>query len=159
MSNAIPSRPRQMQQRRAIAIVASQDNTELVEGLLTHAQKELAVLLPDAPPQVFTVPGAFEVPLMVQEVAERGTYSAIIALGVVIQGETQHARLVGENVTRALLDLSLKYRLPIIHEVLLLENEAQARERCLGETINRGTEAARVAVQMIQSITDSKSIR
>jgi len=156
MSNAIPSRPRQFQQRRSVAIVASQYNSEFVEGLSSHAQRELALLLPDGAIQQFLAPGAFEIPLLVQEVAERGSFSAIIALGVIIQGETQHARLIAEAVTRSLLELSLRFRVPVIHEVLLLENEAQARERCLGEEINRGTEAARVAIRMIQALAEAK---
>jgi len=108
MSNPIPSRPRQFQQRRAVAIVASQYNQEFVEGLVAHAQKELTALLPDGNAQLYKVPGAYEIPLVVQEIAERGAYSAIIALGVVIKGDTEHARLVAEAVTRALLDISLR---------------------------------------------------
>jgi len=156
MSNAIPSRPRQFQQRRAVAIVASQYNSQFVDGLISHAQQELALLLPDSSIQQFLVPGAFEIPLLVQEVAERGAFNAIIALGVIIQGDTQHARLIAEAITPALLDLSLRFRVPIIHEVLLLENEAQARQRCLDAEINRGTEAARIAVRMIQALAESK---
>lgn len=157
MSNSLPSRPRQFHQRRSLAIVASQYNTEFVEGLVTHAKEELTQLLPDSSVQQYNVPGAFEIPYMVQEVAEHGAVNAIIALGVIIQGETQHARLIGEAVTRSLLELSLRFHIPVIHEVLLLENEAQARERCLASEINRGTEAARVAARMIQAISDSKS--
>jgi len=152
----MPSRPRQFQQRRAVAIVASQYNPEFVEGLSAHAQRELAALLPDAAVQVFQVPGAFEIPLLVQEIAERGAFAAIIALGVIIQGETQHARLIAEAITHSLLDLSLRHRIPVIHEVLLVENEAQARVRCLGEEMNRGTEAARIAVRMIQTLVEAK---
>ena len=154
----MPSRPRQFQQsqRRAVAIVASQYNQEFVDGLCAHAQKELGQLLPDSSVQQFFVPGAFEIPLMVQEVAERGAYAVIIALGVIIEGETQHAQLVAEAITHSLLDLSLRHRIPVIHEVLLVENEAQARERCLGETMNRGTEAARSAVRMMQALIDAK---
>jgi 6,7-dimethyl-8-ribityllumazine synthase len=152
----MPSRPRQFQQRRAVAIVASQYNQELVDGLCAHAQKELAALLPDGSVQVFQVPGAFEIPLLVQEVAERGAFTAIISLGVIIQGETEHARLIAEAVTHSLLDLSLRHRVPIIHEVLYVQNEEQARERCLGETRNRGTEAARIAVRMLQTMLEAK---
>jgi 6,7-dimethyl-8-ribityllumazine synthase len=152
----MPSRPRQFQQRRAVAIVASQYNPEFVEGLSAHVQRELAALLPDAAVQVFQVPGAFEIPLLVQEIAERGAFAAIIALGVIIQGETQHARLIAEAITHSLLDLSLRHRIPVIHEVLLVENEAQARVRCLGEEMNRGTEAARIAVRMIQTLVEAK---
>jgi 6,7-dimethyl-8-ribityllumazine synthase len=139
-----------------VAIVASQYNQEYVDGLTSHAQKELALLLPDGTAQVHAVPGAFEIPLVVQEVAERGSYSAIIALGVVIKGETEHARLVAETVTRALMEISLKFKIPVIHEVLLLEDEKQAKERCLGEELNRGTEAARIAVRMLQLMAETK---
>jgi len=152
----MPSRPRQFQQRRPVAIVASEYNSEYVEGLYSHALKELGALLPDSPIQRFAAPGAFEIPLLVQDVAERGGYSAIIALGVIIQGETRHANLIAEAVTRALMEISLKHRVPVIHEVLLLENEAQARVRCLGEEINRGTEAARATVRMIQTLAETR---
>jgi 6,7-dimethyl-8-ribityllumazine synthase len=152
----MPSRPRQFQQRRTVAIVASQYNSEFVDGLVAHAQAELAVLLPESSIQQFFVPGAFEIPLMVQEIAERGAFTAVIALGVIIQGETQHARLIAEAVTHSLLDLSLRHRIPVVHEVLLVDNEAQARARCLGEETNRGTEAARIAVRMIQTLVEAK---
>jgi 6,7-dimethyl-8-ribityllumazine synthase len=156
MSNAMPSRPRQFQQRRAVAIVASQYNSEFVDGLCSHALQELASLLPNSAIQQFQVPGAFEIPLFVQELAERGAFTAIIAFGVIIQGETQHARLIGEAVTQALLDISLRFRVPVIHEVLLLNDEEQARRRCLEAEMNRGTEAARIAVRMIEALADSK---
>jgi 6,7-dimethyl-8-ribityllumazine synthase len=54
------------------------------------------------------------------------------------------------------MEISLKHRVPVIHEVLLLENEAQARVRCLGEEINRGTEAARATVRMIQTLAETR---
>jgi len=152
----MPSRPRQFQQRRSVAIVASQYNSEFVEGMSAHAQQELAALLPDSTIQQFLVPGAFEIPLAVQEVAERGSFVAVIALGVIIQGETEHARLIAEAVTHSLLDLSLRHRIPIIHEVLLVANESQARARCLEPEKNRGTEAARIAVRMVQALIDLK---
>ncbi|MGA3170052.1 MAG: 6,7-dimethyl-8-ribityllumazine synthase [Chthoniobacteraceae bacterium] len=158
MSNALPSRPRQMQQRRTVAIVASQYNSEFVEGLASHAQRELAVLLPNSPIQQYLVPGAFEIPLVVQEIAERGAFTAIIALGVIIRGETEHARLIAEAVTRSLLDITLRFKIPVIHEVLLLNDRDQARQRCLEDQLNRGTEAARVAVRMIESMTELRSL-
>ncbi len=158
MSNALPSRPRQFQHRRAVvAIVASQYNSEFVDGLTSHAQQELNILLPNGAIQLFQVPGAFEIPLFVQEVAERGGFTAIIALGLLVQGETQHARLVAESVTRALLDISLRFKVPVIHEVLLVDDREQARERCLGDEINRGTEAARIAVRMMEALTEARA--
>lgn len=147
-----------MQQRRTVAIVASQYNSEFVEGLASHAQRELAVLLPNSPIQQYLVPGAFEIPLVVQEIAERGAFTAIIALGVIIRGETEHARLIAEAVTRSLLDITLRFKIPVIHEVLLLNDRDQARQRCLEDQLNRGTEAARVAVRMIESMTELRSL-
>jgi 6,7-dimethyl-8-ribityllumazine synthase len=147
-----------MGQRRTFAIVASQYNAEFVNGLVDHARRELEAISPNFSIQTYEVPGAFEIPLMVQEVAGRGV-DAIIALGVIIAGETQHANLIAGTVTNSLQQLSLTHRLPIIHEVLLLKNEEQARVRCLEEEINRGTEAARVAAQMVQTLGSLRSSR
>jgi len=147
-----------MQQRRTVAIVASQYNSEFVEGLASHAQRELVVLLPNSPVQQYQVPGAFEIPIVVQEIAERGAFTAIIALAVIIRGETEHARLIAEAVTRSLLDISLRFKIPVIHEVLLLNDRDQARSRCLEDELNRGTEAARIAVRMIESMTELRSL-
>jgi 6,7-dimethyl-8-ribityllumazine synthase len=158
MSTAFPSRPRQIGQRRTFAIVASQYNREFVNGLVDHARAELEAISPTFSVQVYEVPGAFEIPLLVQEVAARGV-DAIIALGVIIQGETQHAALIAGAVTTSLQQLSLTHRLPIIHEVLLVQNAEQARVRCLGEEINRGTEAARVAAQMVDTLNVLRTSR
>jgi 6,7-dimethyl-8-ribityllumazine synthase len=159
MSTAFPSRPRQIGQRRTFAIVASQYNGEFVTGLVDHARRELETISPTFSIQSYEVPGAFEIPLMVQEIASRGSIDAIIALGVIIKGETQHAALIAGAITTSLQQLSLTHRLPIIHEVLLVENVDQARARCLEGEINRGTEAARVAAQMVQSLSALRSTR
>jgi 6,7-dimethyl-8-ribityllumazine synthase len=159
MSTAFPSRPRQSGQRRTFAIVASQYNSEFVDGLVQHARREFEAISPTFSIQTYEVPGAFEIPLLVQEVAARGSVDAIIALGVIIEGETQHAALIAGAITTSLQQLSLTHRLPIIHEVLLVQNAEQARARCLEEEINRGTEAARVAVQMVQTLSALRSSR
>lgn len=145
-----------MLQRRSFAIVASKYNATYVQGLVNHAANELAVLAPGANISMWEVPGAFEIPLFVQEVAERGGIDAIIALGVIIEGATAHATLIGGALTQALLECSLRYRLPVIHEVLLVRDEKQAEERCLKDEMNRGTEAARAAVHVLQSLTELK---
>ena len=157
MANILPARPRQMTQQRCFAIVASQYNAPYVRGLVEHAERELAALAPTAEVMKFEVPGAFEIPIIVQEVAERGGVDAIIALGVIIQGETHHADLIGRAVTEALLECGLRFRIPVVHEVLLVSNEEQARQRCLEPDMNRGTEAARVAVRILQTLNEIKS--
>jgi 6,7-dimethyl-8-ribityllumazine synthase len=154
MSNFLPSRPRQVGSKRTFAIVASLYNPEFVEGLVKHARTEIDALAPGAKVDTFEVPGAFEIPLAVQEVALRGGVDAIIALGLIIEGETQHASLIGTTITNSLQQLALTHRIPIIHEVLLVKNEEQARQRCLEEQLNRGTEAARAAVRMMHLLAD-----
>lgn len=154
MANILPSRPRQMGPRRTFAIVASQYNVTYVNGLIEHARRELEAIGPGMNVTVQEVPGAFEIPLVVQEIAMRGGIDAIIALGVIIEGETQHAALISAAVTDALLRIALTHRIPVIHEVLLLKNQEQARVRCLEVELNRGIEAARVAVRMAQVFSD-----
>jgi len=95
------------------------------------------------------VPGAFEVPGMVATIIERSAPSCVIALGVIIRGATQHADLVGAAVTTALQNIAVETMVPVIHEVLLVDDEKQAYARCIGEKLNRGKEAARVAAAMI----------
>ena len=159
MSTSMPSRPRQVGQRRTFAIVASEYNGEFVQGLIEHARREFEAISPSFNIILHEVPGAFEIPLVVQEVATRGGIDAIIALGVIIEGETAHASLIAGAITRALLEISLAQRVPVIHEVLLVASAAQARARCLGEEINRGTEAARTAARVVQALSHFRSGR
>ena len=79
---------------------------------------------------------------------------AIVALGVILQGETTHAQLLGQVVTSSLQQISLEHGVPVIHAVLSLKNEAQARKRCLEDETNRGTEAARAACEMANLVAE-----
>ena len=154
MATVLPSRPRMSGSRRSYAIIASQYHAAYVEGLAEHFRAELEAIAPGSVSDVYHVPGAFEVPLAVEEVARLGQYDAIVAFGVIIEGQTAHAALIGSAVTDALMRISLNHRVPVVHEVLLVKNEDQARARCLEGELNRGTEAARVAVRMTQTMAE-----
>ncbi len=149
MAGNIPIRPRLTHERLSIAIIASQYNSVYVDGMLDAASEEIAQVAPEATITVYRVPGAFEVPVCAELVIRHGPPDAVIALGVILRGKTDHADLVGASVTEALQQMAVKHCVPVVHEVLLLESEEQAEERCLGATINRGTEAARVAIRMV----------
>ena len=157
MSNITPHRPRtNFTARRTFAIVASQYNPEYVNGLVDSVKRELETLSPKSTVTLVDVPGAFEIPVVLQEVAAKGGIDAIIALGVIIKGETAHADLIARTITDSLQNISLRFRIPVIHEVLLVENEEQARTRTLGTTHNRGMEAARAAVQVTETLYELK---
>lgn len=132
-----------------IAIVASKYNARYVDSMLRAAKTVLAAAgVKDL--QIIRVPGAFEIPVIAAQLAhcEKNRPEVIICLGVVIQGETAHAQLISEAVSQSLARLQVDYRLPVIHSVLLLGNEDQAKARCLGKEHNRGTEAALTAIEM-----------
>jgi len=141
------------------AIVASEYNARYVDGMLRSARSYLLKNKGDLV-EVIRVPGAYEIPVatakLLRSVSPR--LSAVICLGVIIRGATTHAQHIGEAVTNALTQLQLTHEIPIIHEVLLLENEQQARERCLAKGTNRGLEAASTALKMarIMKSIDSK---
>ena len=152
MSTALPDRPQPLAGARRFVIVASRYNAEFVDGLIAGARGEFAAIAPGSSVEVFRVPGSFEIPLGVQTVGEQGKADAILAFGLLWEGETSHADLIATAVTNALLSLSLRLKLPVLHEIIVAHTEEQARERCLGTKINRGTEAARAAVRMLQAL-------
>ena len=153
----------------SFAIVASRYNARYVNAMLRAAQAELK-RAGARRVEVFRVPGAYEIPVVAAWLARsaagyeaaaaavrarlphRSSPSAILCLGVILRGETVHAAHIGEAVSRALMRIQLDYLVPVIHEVLLLENEDQARARCLSRTHNRGTEAAQTALAMARTM-------
>jgi 6,7-dimethyl-8-ribityllumazine synthase len=154
MSNTASQRPGIAKAKRRFFIVASQFNSEYVQGLVDHASKELRALAPDATISVYRVPGAFEIPVVVRELAGQHKADAVVACGVILQGETNHAQNLSRSVTDALQRIAVEHAVPVINVVLSFDNEGQARARCLENRINRGTEAGRAAVEIANVLAD-----
>ena len=159
MPKSTPSRPPIAKGKRAFHIVASRFNTQYVDGLVDHATEELQALAPNATISLHRVPGSFEIPVVAREVAIQNKADAIIACGVILQGETDHAQNLSRSVTDALQRIAIEHGVPVINAVLSFDNQNQARARCLEDKINRGTEAARAAVEIADVLLEVRSKR
>ena len=136
-----------------IAIVWSRFNEEIVRQLLTACDKQLVELgVAASSIDVVSVPGALEIPVVLQSLAleRRGfgrRYDALIALGAVIRGETYHFDVVSNESARGILDVQLETGVPVANGIVTTENDEQALAR-----ISKGAEAARVAVEMANTL-------
>ncbi len=127
-----------------VAIVASRFNEALCNRMLKGTEAELAGLgVRGSDIEVVRVPGALEIPVALQWLAQTGRFDALIALGVVIRGETYHFDLVSNESSRGVMEVQLETGVPVANGIITTENEAQAEAR-----IGKGGEAARVAVEM-----------
>jgi len=134
--------------RLSFGIVAARYNSELVEALLGTVLKQLAAAgVKEKRITVARVPGSHEVPVVAQWLAQDGKRDCVIALGVLIGGDTNHHEMVGQSVSNALQQVSLATRTPVINGVIVADNLKQAQARCTG-SINRGAEFARAALEM-----------
>jgi len=131
-----------------VGIVAACYNEVLVNALLARVTAGLcAAGVPETAIHTVRVPGSHEVPWAAAELArERGT-TVVIALGVLIGGDTNHHEMVGQSVSQALQQVALAHRVPVINGVIVTDTLAQARARCTGR-INRGAEFANAALTM-----------
>ena len=155
MSAIIPPKPRILTGGKIrIAIVAARFNQEYTDALVDNAVEEIDNFDSNARIDLVRVPGAFEIPVVCKALLEEDKPDCIIALGCIIRGGTGHADLVATSVTESLQALAVAKTTPIIHEVLLVEDEKQAYARCIGKTINRGREAARSAFDIIAVMND-----
>ena len=154
MSNQFPVRPDTESAPWRFGIVASEYNREYVDGLVGFAEDELLAVAPQSEATVIRVPGSFEIPIGVQALIQHRQVDAVLAFGVIFDGETMHAELIAGAVTTALMNLSLQHKTPVLHEVLVVKNDQQATERCLLPKINRGVEAARAAIRILNTLTN-----
>jgi 6,7-dimethyl-8-ribityllumazine synthase len=129
----------------AVGIVMARFNHEVGEGLLSGCCQELRRLgVPAAAITLVSVPGALEIPLTLQTMAQSGKYSALVALGCVIRGETYHFEIVANESARGVTEVQLTTGIPIANAVLTVENDDQALTRMH----QKGMEAALCAVEM-----------
>ncbi len=128
-----------------IGIVQSRFNEDVCHGLLSACLGELKHLgVADEDVLHVTVPGALEIPLALQKMAETRQFDALIALGAVIRGETYHFELVADQSGAGISRVGLDFGIPIANAVLTTENDEQAEARMA----EKGIDAARVAVEM-----------
>lgn len=134
-----------------VGIVRARFNDALTQALAQACRAEL-LALGVAEPDIreLLVPGALEVPLVLQALAESDGYDALIALGCIIRGETYHFELVANESGAGVTRVSLDHHLPIANAILTVENEAQAWARAE----EKGRDAARVAVEMANLLED-----
>lgn len=151
MSSALPPKPRIIGPRVRVCIVASKYNEQFADSLVDNTVEELSELMPQTRVDIIRVPGAFEIPVTIANVLDRSEHlpACVIALGVILKGATSHADLIAGTITEALMSMAVEHKVPIIHEVLLVEDEKQAYARCIGSNLNRGREAARIAASMV----------
>lgn len=131
------------------AIVVSRFNEEITEGLLRGAKAALAeASVADEAIRVVRVPGAFEIPLAAQRLAESGEFDAIICLGCLIKGDTMHFEFIADAASHGIAQAALATGVPMTFGVLTTMTEEQAVERSTEGPGNKGREAALAAIDM-----------
>ena len=124
-----------------LGIVASRFNEALASQLVERARREAERL--GAQVSLLQVPGALEIPLALQWLAQSRRFDALVAVGVVVRGETYHFEVVANESARGVMDVALDFGLPVANGILTTEDEAQAEAR-----LDKGAEAVRVALEM-----------
>ena len=128
-----------------VGVVQARFNEDIGEGLRSGCLAELVRLgVVETDVTYATVPGALELPLTLQAMAQSGRFDALVALGAVIRGETYHFEIVSNESARGITDVQLNTGIPIANAVLTTENDDQALVRM----VQKGTEAAQAAIEM-----------
>jgi 6,7-dimethyl-8-ribityllumazine synthase len=130
-----------------IAIILPYFNESIGLTLLENAKKELLKNKVHAKNiKVIRVAGALEIPFACQKIIKTQKPDAIIALGIIIRGETSHFDLVTKNTYQGIMEVQLKNQIPISFGVLTCENTKQAKERASAKGLNKGAQAAQAAL-------------
>ena len=126
-----------------IGIVASRFNEAVCGELVARAVAAAAAA--NAEVTVERVPGALEIPLALQWMAQSGRYDALVAIGAVIRGETYHFEVVSNESARGVMDVALECGIPVANGILTTDTDEQAAAR-----LDKGAEAVRVALEMVE---------
>jgi 6,7-dimethyl-8-ribityllumazine synthase len=136
-----------------VAIVRSRFNPAVTDGLLEGARQALVEMgAGRSAVEVVDVPGAFELPLAARAAARSGRFDAVIALGAVIRGETDHYEHIAREAASGLARVALRTGVPVGFGVLTVEREEQALARAAAGPDNKGGEAARAAVATVHAL-------
>jgi 6,7-dimethyl-8-ribityllumazine synthase len=136
-----------------VAVVVSRFNREVTELLLNGCTSRLKEQgFNDSQITVVWVPGAVEIPLAAQRLAQLGIFDAVICLGAVIRGDTDHYTYVCEQVSNGCQHVALQNDLPIIFGVLTTDTEEQAMDRCGGKHGHKGSDSADAAIEMVSTL-------
>lgn len=130
------------------AVVVSRFNDELTHQLANSAVTCLTqngAALEDV--EIVWVPGAYEIPSVLNVLASRNCFDALIALGVVVEGETPHAQMINDSTGIEILQIASRYEVPVINEIVGTRNWEQAVARCAGVEGTRGWYAAEAAIE------------
>ncbi len=140
---------------RRIAVVAARFNEVVTRKLVEGAEAGLTSLGVSGDDIVVAwVPGAFEIPSVARRLARSGRFDGIVCLGAVIRGETAHFDLVANEAARGIADAARDADIPVIFEVLAVENLAQAEDRAGGAHGNKGWEAAEAVLSMVSLLEE-----
>jgi 6,7-dimethyl-8-ribityllumazine synthase len=128
-----------------VGIVMSRFNLPVCEGLLSACVAELKRLgVADDDMRIANVPGALEIPLVLQNMAQSGRYDALVALGAVIRGDTYHFEVVSNDACRAIMEVQLHTGIPIANGLLTCDTDEQAEVRMQP----KGSDCAQAAIEM-----------
>ena len=131
------------------AILASRWNPRIIDALIDGARQAMHDQgVSESDIDLVRVPGAWELPVAAAALAVTGDYSALVALGCVVRGETRHYEHVADECASGLMRVALDYRLPVANGVLAVEDHAHAQSRAGGAHGNKGEEAALAALEM-----------
>jgi 6,7-dimethyl-8-ribityllumazine synthase len=143
-----PSSP-QVHAGRKIAVVVSKWHPELT-SILAQGAVDTCKNAGVAQIDVFQVPGSFELPLVARWMLADASYDGVIAIGIIIKGDTRHDEFIANAVSKGLTDVSLEQNKPVAFGVLTTENLEQAQDRSGGKLGNKGIEAAVALLEMLE---------